>query len=71
VDFVGRHARAVVIAAAGLFLLSLCLLPSIRWGGNFVVESGADSPGLAAQNLLSSKYGIEGSPDVLLIAGSE
>jgi predicted exporter len=36
-----------------------------------VVESGADSPGLTAQNLLSSKYGIEGSPDVLLIAGSE
>jgi hypothetical protein len=71
VDFVGRHARAVVIAAAGLFLGSLCLLPSIRWGGNFAVEGGADSPGLAAQNLLSSKYGIEGSPDVLLIAGSE
>jgi predicted RND superfamily exporter protein len=60
-----------VIAAAGLFLVSLCLLPSLRWGGNFVVESGADSPGLTAQNLLSSKYGIEGSPDVLLIAGSE
>ena len=43
----------------------------MRWGGNFVVESGADSPGLAAQKLLSSKYGIEGSPDVLLIAGNE
>ncbi len=71
VDFVGRHARAVVVGAAGLFLVSLCLLPSMRWGGNFVVESGADSPGLAAQKLLSSKYGIEGSPDVLLIAGNE
>jgi hypothetical protein len=71
VDFVGRHARAVAISAAGLFLLSLCLLPSLRWGGNFAVENGADSPGLAAQNLLSSKYGIAGSPDVLLIAGSE
>jgi len=43
VDFAGRHARAVVIAAAGLFLVSLCLLPSLRWG-KLVVESGADSP---------------------------
>ena len=71
VDFVGRHARAVAIAAASLFLLSLCLLPFIRWGGNFVVESGTNSPGLAAQELLSSEYGIEGSPDVFLIAGGE
>ncbi len=71
VDFVGRHARAVAIAAAALFLLSLGLLPSIRWGGNFVVESGVNSPALAAQNLLASKFGIAGSPDVLLIAGNE
>ena len=35
------------------------------------MEGGADSPGLVAQKLLSSKYGIEGSPDVLLIAGNE
>ncbi len=61
----------VAIAAGGLFLASLCLLPSIRWGGHFAVTSGTDSPGLAAQNLLSSKYGIEGSPDVLLMAGTE
>ena len=30
-----------------------------------------DSPAVAAQNMLSAKFGIEGSPTLLLIAGGE
>jgi predicted RND superfamily exporter protein len=70
-NFVGRHARWVVGVAAGLFLLSALLLPSIKMGGSFAVMGDADSPAVAAQNQLSSKFGIEGSPTLLLIAGSE
>jgi predicted RND superfamily exporter protein len=70
-NFVGRHARWVVAVAAGLFVLSAILLPTIRMGGSFAVMGDADSPAVAAQNQLSAKFGIEGSPTLLLIAGSE
>jgi hypothetical protein len=70
-NFVGRHARWVVAVAAGLFVLSALLLPTIKMGGSFAVMGDADSPAVAAQNMLSAKFGIEGSPTLLLIAGGE
>jgi hypothetical protein len=71
VDFVGRHARWVVAVAAGLFLLSALTLPTIKMGGSFAVMGDAGSPAVEAQNLLSAKFGIEGSPTLLLISGGE
>ena len=70
-NFVGRHARWVAAVAAGLFLLSALMLPTIKMGSSFAVMGDADSPAVAAQNLLSAKFGIEGSPTLLLIAGNE
>jgi predicted RND superfamily exporter protein len=70
VDFVGRHARLVVGLGLGVFLLSLFFLPTIKMGGHFEI-TGADNPAVAAQNRLSARFGIEGSPNILLIAGSE
>ncbi len=70
VDFVGRHARLVVGLGAGVFLLSLLFLPTIKMGGHFEI-TGADNPAVAAQNRLSARFGIEGSPNILLIAGGE
>jgi uncharacterized protein len=70
VDFVGRHARLVVGLGLGLFLLSLVSLPAIRFEKHFEI-AGADNPAVAAQNLLSARFGIEGSPNVLMIAGGE
>lgn len=70
-DVVGRHARLVTTGAALLFLVSAFLLPTIRMGSGFAVMGGADSPALAAQNLLSARFGIEGSPTLLLMAGGE
>jgi predicted RND superfamily exporter protein len=70
VDFVGRHARLVVGLGLGMFLLSLFFLPAIKMGGHFEI-AGADNPAVAAQNQLSARFGIEGSPNVLLIAGGE
>jgi hypothetical protein len=71
VDFVGRHARLVVAFSLGVFLLSLWMLPQIKIGGRFEIAGGADNPAVAAQNRLSARFGIEGSPNLLLIAGSE
>ena len=70
VDFVGRNARLVAGLGLGVFLLSLLFLPAIRMRGHFEI-TGADNPAVAAQNRLSARFGIEGSPNVLLIAGAE
>jgi hypothetical protein len=70
VDFVGRHTRLVLVVGMGVFLLSLAFLPGITFQKHFEI-TGADNPAVAAQNLLSAKFGIEGSPHVLLIAGGE
>jgi uncharacterized protein len=70
VDFVGRHTRLVMGLGLGVFLLSLVFLPTIKFEKHFEI-AGADNPAVAAQNLLSARFGIEGSPHVLLIAGGE
>lgn len=70
VDFVGRHARFVVAFSLLIFLLSLFFLPRVRMDARFEI-TGADNPAVAAQNRLSAKFGIEGSPNVLLIAGGQ
>jgi uncharacterized protein len=70
VDFVGRHARLVVGLGSGMFLVSFVFLPTIKLGGHFDI-AGADNPAVAAQNRLSARFGIEGSPNILLISGSE
>jgi len=71
VDFVGRHVRLVVAFSLGIFLLSLLFLPAIKIGGRFEINGGANNPAVAAQNRLSARFGIEGSPNVLLIAGGQ
>jgi predicted RND superfamily exporter protein len=70
VDYVGRHARLVVGLGLGTFVLSLLFLPTIKMGKRFEI-TGADNPAVVAQNLLSARFGIEGSPNVLLISGGE
>ena len=70
VDFVGRHARLIVGLGLGMFVLSVSFLPTIKLGGHFEI-TGADNPAVAAQNRLSARFGIEGSPNVLLIAGDQ
>jgi hypothetical protein len=70
-NFVGRHARWVVAVAAGLFLFSVFLLPTIKMGGSFAIMGDANSPAVVGQNLLSAKFGIEGSPTLLMITGNQ
>ena len=71
VDFVGRNARLVITGSAGLFLLSILLLPSIKLGGSFDITGGADDIAGIAQKNLSTEFGVEGNPSLLLIVGSQ
>jgi predicted RND superfamily exporter protein len=70
VDFVGRHTRLVVGLGLGAFVLSLVFLPTIKFEKHFEI-TGSDNPAMAAQNLLSARFGIGGSPHLLLITGGE
>lgn len=70
VDFVGRHTRLVLGLGIGIFLLSLVFLPTIKFEKHFEI-AGNNNPAVAAQNLLSERFHIEGSPHVMLIAGGE
>jgi uncharacterized protein len=70
VDFVGRRARLVLGIGFGMFVVSLLFLPAIRMQRRFEI-TGADNPAVAAQNRLSARFGIEGTPSLLLVAGGE
>ncbi len=71
VDFVGRHARFVVAGSAGLFLLSILMLPSIHLSRHFEITGGANNPADSAQHLLAAKFGMQGNLNLLLFAGSQ
>ena len=71
VNFVGRHARLVVGIAAVAFVLSLASLPMVRMSAKIEISRGEDNPAIAGQRRLSAAFGIEGSPEVLLISGSQ
>jgi uncharacterized protein len=70
VNFVGRHARLVVGLGAGVFLLSSIFLPTVKFEKHFEI-AGADNPAVAAQELLSARFGVGGTPHMLLISGGE
>jgi len=40
-------------------------------GGSFAIMGDANSPAVVGQNLLSARFGIEGSPTLLLITGNQ
>lgn len=71
VDLVGRFPRAFAVVSLTVFGLSLAALPSTRMNAKIQLTLGDDNPGITAQNRLSARFGIEGSPDVLLISGTE
>jgi predicted RND superfamily exporter protein len=71
VDLVGRYPRAVAAVSLGVFGLSLLALPAVKMDRKIAVTLGADNPGIAAQNRLSARFGVEGSPDVFLISGGQ
>lgn len=70
-NFVGRHARLVAGIAAGAFVLSLASLPMVRMNAKIEISRGEDNPAIAGQRRLSAAFGIEGSPEVLLISGGQ
>jgi len=71
VDLVGRHARLVFIVSVIAFLVSVAALPLVRMDRKVEINRGEDNPAIAGQKRLGEKFGIEGSPEIFVIKGSE
>ena len=71
VDFVGRHARIVFAVSAVVFLCSLLALPFVRMNRKIEITLSEENPAIAGQKRLGEKFGIGGSPEVLLVQGGE
>jgi uncharacterized protein len=70
VDFVGRYPRAIAAVSLCAFAVSLFSIGAVKMNRKFEIAR-ADNPAMAAQNRLSARFGIEGSPDVLLMSGGQ
>jgi len=70
VDFVGRYPRAIAAVSLGAFAVSLFSMGAVKMNRKFEIAR-TDNPAMAAQNRLSARFGIEGSPDVLLMSGGQ
>ncbi|MCL4488914.1 MAG: MMPL family transporter [Chloroflexi bacterium] len=71
VDFVGRHPKLVAASGILIFVMALCSLPAVKMVQGMDVALSEQNPAITAQNRLSEKFGIEGSPQVFLISGGE
>jgi hypothetical protein len=71
VDFVGRHARIVFAVSGLVFVAALLSLPFVRMDRKIEVNLSEDNPAIAGQKRLAEKFGIEGSPEVLLVEGAQ
>ena len=71
VEFVGRHARLVFAVSAAVFILAAAVLPFVHMDRKVEITRGEDNPAIAGQKRLGEKFGIEGSPEVLLVQGDE
>ena len=71
VDFVGRHSRIVFGASAVVFLMALLSLPFVKMDRKIEITRGDENPAIAGQKRLGEKFGIEGSPEVFLVQGSQ
>ena len=65
------HPRTVLAASAIVFALGLASFPSIKVTRKVEISLGEDNPAAVGQRRLAEKFGIEGSPELILFQGTE
>ena len=68
---VGRHPDRVLTAGVGALVAALATVPSLQTATKLETISRYDDPAFVGQRLLSSRFGLEGAPLVLLLEGTE
>lgn len=66
-----RRFKAIFIAGLGLFALSLAAFPFLQLSRKIEISRGADDPAVKGQLQLAEKFGIEGTPEVMLLEGPQ
>jgi predicted RND superfamily exporter protein len=70
-DVLGAHPRTVLAASAAAMILGLASFPFLRLTRKVEVNLGEENPAVVGQMRLAQKFGIEGSPELILFQGAE
>lgn len=70
-NVVSRHARLILSVLTGLIILALLALPSLRLDRKIEISRGDENPAVVGQRRLAAKFGIGGTPEVILLQGTE
>jgi predicted RND superfamily exporter protein len=70
-DVLGAHPKVVLAASATAMILGLASFPFIRLTRKVEVNLGEENPAVVGQMRLAQKFGIEGSPELILFQGAE
>ena len=68
---VARFPGQVLAAGLGLLLVACAAIPSMQVARKLESVAEYDDPAFVGQRLLSSRFGLEGAPLVLLVEGDE
>ncbi len=68
---VARFPRQVLVAGIGLLVVACAAIPSMQVADRLESFVEYDNPASVGQRLLTSRFGLEGAPMVLLVEGSE
>ncbi len=70
-DLLGRYPKVIFIGSAAVFALAAAALPSIHMDRKVEIARSDQNPATVGQEHLARAFGIEGTPELLLIQGTE
>ena len=65
------HPRIILAASAAVFAIALASFPSLKMSRKVEISRGDENPAVVGQRRLAGKFGIEGTPELILLHGSE
>ena len=70
-DAVERYPRIILLVLGAAVGAAALALPSLRLDKKIEISRGSDNPAVMGQQRLAEKFGMEGTPEVILIQGPE
>ncbi|HEY1205137.1 MAG: MMPL family transporter [Bryobacteraceae bacterium] len=70
-DLLGRYPKAIFIGSVVVFAVAAASLPAVHMAKKVEIARGDENPATIGQNRLAKEFGIEGTPELLLIQGTE
>jgi predicted RND superfamily exporter protein len=70
-DLLSAHPRVILAGSVAVFVASLATFPSLKMSRKVEMTRGGEHPAVIGQERLAEKFGIEGTPELLLLEGTE